>query len=378
MKLSVTMLLALTLSACTNAYDSHVMQTNQLDKGMSTSLLTNEISIPWAMVQLPSEEILISEREGEIRVFKDGHLLSKRITGLPKIHSKGQGGLLDLALHPDFANNQWLYFTYASQEGKGLGRSSGSNTALMRATLNIANLSLTDQTLLYKAQPNSRKGQHFGSRITFDNKGFIFFSIGDRGQRDVNPQDINKDGGKIYRLHDDGRIPSDNPFVNTQGAKTAIFSYGHRNPQGLTIDPRTNKLWSHEHGPRGGDEVNLIKKGANYGWPVISYGINYSGTTITDITHKDGMEQPALYWVPSIAPSGMIYISSDKYPTLKGKFLVGSMKFDHLVLLTIKGTQIVSQEKVFEDIGRVRSLLQGRDGYIYVGIDGVGIKKLIP
>lgn len=350
------------------------MQTNDLDKNISFSLVSGELSIPWAMVQLPSKEILISERKGELRVIKNGRLLSKNITGLPEIHSNGQGGLLDLALHPDFSNNQWIYFTYASKDGKN----SGSNTALMRATLNISTLSLTNQTLLYKAEPNTKKGQHYGSRIVFDDKGFIYFSIGDRGQRNINPQDISRDGGKVYRLHDDGRVPSDNPFLAKNGVKSAIFSYGHRNPQGMSIDPHTKHIWSHEHGPRGGDELNLIKKGANYGWPVISYGINYNGTTLTDKTQKTGMVQPALYWVPSIAPSGMIYISSDKYASLKGKFLIGSMKFDHLVLLTIEGEKIISQEKVFEDIGRVRSLLQGQDGYIYVGVDGVGIKRLIP
>jgi glucose/arabinose dehydrogenase len=350
------------------------MQTNGLDKNISTSLLAGGISIPWAMVQLPSEEILISERKGELRVIKNGRLLSKRISGLPEIHNNGQGGLLDLALHPDFSKNLWLYFTYASKEGKN----SGSNTALMRATLNMSNLSLTNKELLYKAQPNSKKRQHYGSRIIFDDKGFIFFSIGDRGQRDINPQNINKDGGKIYRLHDDGTVPSDNPFLDKNGLKSALFSYGHRNPQGMSIDPRTKNIWSHEHGPRGGDEVNLIKKGVNYGWPEISYGINYNGTTLTDKTEKIGMAQPIIYWTPSIAPSDMIYVSSNKYPSLKGKFLLGSMKFGHLVLLTIEDEQIVSQEKVFEDIGRVRSLLQGTDGYIYVGIDGVGIKKLMP
>ncbi|MBL4898980.1 MAG: PQQ-dependent sugar dehydrogenase [Colwellia sp.] len=374
MRVYITILLALAISTSCKAYNSLVMQTNDLDKNISTLLLSDGISIPWAMVQLPTEEILISERKGELRVIKNDRLLSKRITGLPEIHSNGQGGLLDLALHPDFSNNQWLYFTYASKEGKN----SGSNTALMRATLNISNLSLTDQKLLYKAQPNSNKGQHYGSRIVFDDKGFIFFSVGDRGQRNVNPQDLSKDGGKIYRLHDDGKVPSDNPFLDRNGFRSAVFSYGHRNPQGMSIDPRTKNIWSHEHGPRGGDEVNIIKKGVNYGWPVISYGINYNGTKLTDKTEMNGMAQPALYWTPSIAPSGMIYISSDKYKSLKGKFLVGSMKFDHLVLLTIEGEEIVSQEKVFEGIGRVRSLMQGKDGYIYVGIDGVGIKRLIP
>lgn len=378
MKIHITILLSLAISTCCNAYDSHQMQTSNLDKNISVSLVTDGLSIPWAMIQLPSKEILISERKGELRVIKNGRLLSKPITGLPDIHSNGQGGLLDLALHPDFSNNQWLYFTYASKGNSNSSKNSGSNTALMRATLDISTLSLTNQKLLFKAQPNTKKRKHYGSRIVFDDKGFIYFSVGDRGQRDINPQDINKDGGKIYRLHDDGRVPLDNPFLAKNGYKSAIFSYGHRNPQGMSIDPRTNNIWSHEHGPRGGDEVNLIKKGANYGWPEISYGINYNGTTLTDLTKKNGMTQPALYWVPSIGPSDMIYISSDKYPALKGRFLVGSMKFSHLVLLTIKDEQVISQEKVFEDIGRVRSLLQGKDGYIYVGIDGVGIKRLTP
>jgi glucose/arabinose dehydrogenase len=374
MKKQLTILLALIMSSYSYAYDSQPMRTNNLDKNIETSLIAKGISIPWAMVQLPSKEILISDRKGELRVLKAGSLLTKRITGLPDIHSNGQGGLLDLALHPEFSTNQWIYFTYASKAGK----SSGSNTALMRATLNLSTLSLTDNQLLYKAQPNSKKGQHYGSRIVFDDDGLLYFSVGDRGQRDINPQDINKDGGKIYRLHDDGRVPADNPFLNAAGEKSAVFSYGHRNPQGLSIDPNTNNIWSHEHGPRGGDEVNLIKKGQNYGWPVISYGINYNGTQLTDKTEESGMVQPALYWTPSIAPSGMIYVSSDNYPSLKGMFLLGSMKFGHLVLLTIKGEQVVSQEKVFEGIGRARSLLQGNDGYIYVGIDGEGIKKLIP
>jgi len=374
MNVYLTILMVVITSTCCSAYDSQMMHSNNLDKNISTSLISDGISIPWAMVQLPTKEILISERKGELRVIKHDRLLSTRITGLPEIHQNGQGGLLDLALHPEFSKNRWVYFTYASKKGT----KSGSNTALMRATLNISDFSLTNQILLYKAQPNSDKRQHYGSRIVFDEKGFIYFSVGDRGQRDKYPQDISKDGGKIYRLHDDGKIPLDNPFLTQDDSTSAIFSYGHRNPQGMSFDPLSHHIWSHEHGPRGGDEVNMIKKGANYGWPKVSYGMNYDGTTLTNKTQKSGTEQPALYWNPSIGPSDMIYISTDKYPSLQGKFLVSSMKFQHLVLLTIKGEKVIRQEKVFEGIGRARSLMQGEDGFIYVGIDKVGIKRLLP
>lgn len=373
MKITIIVFVWVFSSVC-YAFDSQPMQSSSLDKNISISLVTKGVSVPWAMVQLPNQDILISERKGELRIFRNGSLLSQRISGLPNIHSNGQGGLLDLVLHPNFKDNHWLYFTYASDEGE----EGGSNTALMRATLDISKFLLTEKKLLYKAEPNSTKRQHYGSRIVFDDRGYIFFSVGDRGLRDVNPQDISRDGGKIYRLHHDGRIPEDNPFVDKKGQRLAVFSYGHRNPQGLSIDPSTNLIWSHEHGPRGGDEVNVINKGVNYGWPVISYGINYNGTKFTDKTATPGMAQPALYWDPSIAPSGMIYVSSDIYPTFQHKFLIGSLKFGHLVLLTVKGDQVISQEKVFEGIGRARSLMQGNDGYIYVGIDGEGIKKLMP
>jgi glucose/arabinose dehydrogenase len=226
--------------------------------------------------------------------------------------------------------------------------------------------------------PNTTKGQHFGSRIVFDNDGYVYFSIGERGERDVNPQDITRDCGKIYRLHDDGSVPADNPFVNTENAKTAIYSYGHRNPQGLIKNPETGAIWDHEHGPKGGDEINIIEKGKNYGWPVISYGINYNGTSFTDITEKEGMEQPVFYWVPSIAPSGMTFVTSDKYPDWKGNILVGSLKFKYLERLVLENGKVVKREKLFEDIGRVRNVLEARDGFIYLAVEGVGIVKIIP
>lgn len=356
------------------SFDSHPLNTSRFSEQYRLVEVSHGFDIPWAMVQLPNQDILVSERRGELRVIRQGQLLKQPISGLPTIDNNGQGGLLDLALDPDFVNNSWLYFTYA--DGSGPGR--GSNTALMRAKLNIATMSLSNQTRLYKGKVNASKGQHYGSRIAFDQKGYVYFSIGDRGSRDENPQNLNKDGGKIYRLHKDGKIPADNPFLNDKGEKSAVFSYGHRNPQGLAFDSSTGVLWSHEHGPKGGDEINVITAGKNYGWPVVSYGVNYSGTSFTELTEKQGMENPVLYWLPSIAPSAMVYVTSDKYPKLKGKFLLGSMKFGYIVAVSINGKTVDQQYKLFNSLGRVRSLMQGVDGFIYVGLDGGGIKKILP
>ncbi|MFZ1558747.1 MAG: PQQ-dependent sugar dehydrogenase, partial [Saprospiraceae bacterium] len=232
--------------------------------------------------------------------------------------------------------------------------------------------------ILYKGTPNTTKPYHFGSRIVFDNDGFVYFGIGDRGEHFVNPQDITKDGGKIYRLKDDGTIPSDNPFVNEIGAKTAIYSYGHRNPQGMTKHPVTGQIWENEHGPQGGDEINIVRKGKNYGWPVICYGINYDNTILTDKTEMPGMEQPLYYYVPSIAPSGMAFVYSDKYPDWKGNLLIGSLKFQYLERLVITDDKVTYREKIMPDLGRVRNVKIGNDGYIYVAIEGKGIYKIVP
>ena len=241
----------------------------------------------------------------------------------------------------------------------------------------IKNNTLIEKELLYKAEPNTTKGQHFGSRIVFDREGYLYFSIGERGERDINPQDITRDCGKIYRLNDDGTIPKDNPFVDSKDAKKAIWSYGHRNPQGMEIHPETKDIWTHEHGPKGGDEINIIRKGKNYGWPIITYGKNYSGTTITYQTEKKGMEQPLHYWDPSIAPSGMAFISSDKYGDWKGSLLVGSLKFSYLDRCEIKNGKVVKEERLLDGIGRVRAIEQGPYGYIYVGVENIGIVKLL-
>ncbi|WP_418639232.1 PQQ-dependent sugar dehydrogenase [Winogradskyella sp.] len=342
---------------------------NPINNKNSHEVVVSDLNNPWGFTFLPDNSILITEKSGELIHFKDGKKTA--ISGLPEIYVRGQGGLLDIILHPDYATNGWIYFSYASPKGEG----SGGNTSIARAKLK--NNSLTDLQVLYKAQPNTTKGQHFGSRLVFDKKGYLFFSIGDRGNRDENPQDITKDCGKIYRLNADGTIPEDNPFVNNNNAKKAIYSYGHRNPQGMTLHPKTGDMWTHEHGPRGGDEINIITSGKNYGWPIISYGINYSGTKFTEISKKEGMEQPLHYWDPSIAPSGMAFIDSNKYGDWNGNLLIGSLKFQYLDMCTLKDNTIVKEERLLDGLGRIRSIKQGPDGYIYVGIENLGIVKLI-
>jgi glucose/arabinose dehydrogenase len=334
-----------------------------------TETVVDGIDIPWGMDFISENEILVTEKKGTLYRVTNGE--KAEVSGLPEIYKRGQGGLLDVALHPDYKNNKIIFFT----AGVHIEGDEGGNTALYCGELNEN--SLSNIKLLYKGNPNTKKGQHWGSRIVFDNKGHLFFGIGDRGNRDANPQDLNRDGGKIYRLNLDGSIPEDNPFADQEGALKAVYSYGHRNPQGMTVHPETGEIWENEHGPKGGDEINIIQKGKNYGWPVITYGINYSGTSITDKTSMPGMEQPFYYWVPSIAPSGMAFSSSDVYGDWKGDLFIGSLKFEYLERLVIKKNKVVKREKILDGLGRVRNVKEGPDGYLYIAIEGKGILKLI-
>ena len=332
--------------------------------------VVDNLSNPWGMTWLPDGSMLITEKSGDLIRFKNGS--KTEIKNVPEVYNRGQGGLLDIELHPNYTENGWIYMTYASSEGS----TKGGNTALIRCKLK--GNSLVNIEKLYKAQPNTTSGQHFGSRIEFDNQGFLYFSIGERGKRDINPQDITRDGGKVYRLNDDGSIPNDNPFVNDKNAKKAIFTYGNRNPQGMAKHPVTGAIWIHEHGPKGGDEVNILEKGANYGWPLISYGVNYSGSKFTEETTLPNMKQPIYYWTPSIAPCGMAFVTSDLYPDWKGHLLVGSLKFNYVELLRLDSNKVISREKIAEDVGRVRNVKIGPDGYIYIAIEGQGIVKVVP
>ena len=372
MKKNTSFLIALffiTQLGCAQDNPPYIETPEQID--YSFEVVVDGIDIPWGMAFINFEEMLVTEKSGILYHVKNGK--KTEITGLPPIYVRGQGGLLDVALHPNFSENNILYMTLSANTE---GDEEGGNTSLYSATLTGSELS--NVTLLYKATPNSKKGQHWGSRIVFDQEGHVFFGMGDRGNREVNPQDLSKDGGKIYRLNLDGSIPEDNPFVNEPGAKKAIFSYGHRNPQGMTIHPQTGDLWENEHGPQGGDEINIIKSGVNYGWPEITYGINYSGTPITDKTSDPNMAQPFYYWVPSIAPSGMAFSTSGIYKDWEGDLFVGSLRFEYLERLVIEKNQVVKREKVLDKIGRVRNVVEGPDGYLYLGVEGKGILKIVP
>jgi glucose/arabinose dehydrogenase len=324
--------------------------------------LAEGLEHPWGMAFLPDGRILITEREGMLRIVENGGLHPTPISGLPRIVARGQGGLLDIILHPSFDKNGWIYLSYVAP-GKG-----GMGTEVARARL--SDHGLVDLQVIFRLERKTSKHYHFGSRLLFDRAGYLYITIGDRGDR-PRAQDLGDHAGSVIRIRDDGSIPKDNPFFSKQGAKQEIFSYGHRNPQGMALHPITGKVWIHEHGPQGGDEVNIIHKGRNYGWPVITYGVNYViGTRIGEGTHKSGMEQPDYYWVPSIAPSGMTFYTADKFPEWKGNLFVGSLKFQLLVRLELKGNKVVREERLLKGkLGRIRDVRTGPDGYIYLLTD---------
>lgn len=347
---------------------NEIIVTDELNYEME--LVFENEGIIWGLEFLNDNSILATLKSGSIIHFKEG--VKKELKGVPEIYLRGQGGLLDIAIHPNFEKNKFIYLAYASEDIEG----KGGNTTISRAILNGD--TLEELEVLYKGTPDSRKGQHFGGRMEFDNENYLFFSIGDRGNRNVNPQDITIDGGKIYRIKDDGTIPKDNPFYNDGNAKKAIYSYGHRNPQGMFKHPVSGKIWTNEHGPRGGDEINIIEKGKNYGWPKITYGINYSGTTITKNKSLPNMEQPLYYWIPSIAPSSFEYISSEIYPNWKGSLLAGALVFKYIERIVLEDDIVVSRSKIAENLGRPRDIKQGPDGYIYVSIENKGVYKIMP
>jgi glucose/arabinose dehydrogenase len=325
---------------------------------------------PWGMTWINAETMLVTEKKGEILIFKKDSYSGQKVTGLPAFYTTGHSGLLDIAIHPNYAQNGWIYIAYGKPVGDG-----GATTI---ARFKLSGTAVTSFEELIVTTPEWKGGTHYGSRIVFDNQNHLYFSNGERGSQD-NAQNLKNSHGKIHRIHDDGRIPADNPFVNTAGAIPSIWTYGNRNPQGLFFDKASNRLWEVEHGPRGGDELNLLEKGKNYGWPVITYGINYNGTPITDITEKEGMEQPVKYWTPSIATCGMTLVTSDRYPAWKGNFLVAALAGTHIARVEMNGTKPVGEEKLLPGIGRVRQVAQSPDGYVYAITEGTGLLiKLVP
>ncbi|MBN1118574.1 MAG: PQQ-dependent sugar dehydrogenase [Bacteroidales bacterium] len=338
-----------------------------------TEVVVDNLEVPWGLEFLPNGDLLIAERKGTLSRFtKDNKLVE--IKGLPPILVGGQGGLMELKLHPKYEENRWIYiaYSYIDEEDKDAG-----NTAIIRAKLNGD--SLINMEPIYKGIPAVTTRHHYGVRIAFDREGYMYFSIGDRGRREVFPQSLNNSNGKIHRTFDDGTIPPDNPFVDVAGAIKSIYSYGHRNPQGLSMHPETGDIWESEHGPKGGDEINIVQKGQNYGWPVISFGINYDGTIFTNDTSKEGMMQPIHYYVPSIAPCGQTFVTSKRYKGWENNLLIGSLRFKYLERVVIENDRVVEQERLLEEIGRVRNVRVSPDGYIYVAIEQPGkILKIIP
>jgi len=324
--------------------------------------ITEGLQHPWSLAFLPNGDILVTERPGRLRIISDGHLEPQPISGLPEITAAGQGGLLDVVLHPDYQTNGWIYLSYAAAGPGGFG------TELARGRLKER--VLVDFELLFRLQPKSGTRQHFGSRILFDRAGFLYLTVGDRGEK-MRAQNRADHAGSVIRLHDDGRVPKDNPFYGHQKVKAGIYSYGHRNPQGLALHPDTGDVWLHEHGPQGGDELNRVQPGFNYGWPVITYGVNYgSGTAIGEGVRKAGMQQPEYYWVPSIAPSGMTFYTGDVFPRWRGDIFIGSLKFQLLTRLHMKGGSVEKETRYLQgELGRIRDVRTGPDGYLYLLTD---------
>jgi aldose sugar dehydrogenase len=362
------------LSACQSSSSKNTEVPLAGEPTLKTTVIVNNREIIWGMDFLPNGDLLFTEKKGTIARYSTNGTIQE-ISGVPAgIVSNGQGGLLDIKVHPNYATNGWIYISYAASE-------SGVNGAVLKLTrfkLN-GNTITNTETIFQTKTPNTWYG-HYGSRIIFDKAGLLYLSIGEGGSTsyggvgsgNMNAQDTKSDWGKVHRMTDDGKVPSDNPVLPGNTTATTVFSYGHRNPQGMTYDPVNNRIWENEHGPMGGDEINLVEKGKNYGWPLVSYGKNYDGVAVSSNPTSNGITDPLKYWVPSIAPSGMAVITSDKFKSWKSNVLTGSLKFNYVSRAVLQGTTITKDEKILEGIGRVRNVKQGPDGAIYVAVEGPG------
>jgi len=322
---------------------------------------------PWGMAFLPDGDILVTERPGRLRVVRDGVLLDEPVDGVPAVGTGGQGGLLDIALHPDFVNNRWVYMTYAKGDGE-------RTTSVVRGRWQGDRLTGVEE--VYEADAWGDGSTHFGSRLAFDAQGALYVTVGERGERDE-AQNLANDNGTILRLLDDGSIPDDNPFVDDDGASPAIWAYGIRNAQGLAFHPVTGDLWEAEHGPQGGDEINVITRGANYGWPTITYGVEYGGGVISHLTEKEGMEQPVHHWDASPALSGLTIYDGPSFPAWRGHLFAGGLSGRQLVRLQFAGYALTDSEVLLDDLdNRIRDVRTGPDGHLYLLVDAFSAPML--
>lgn len=359
--------LALAAIAPAAAQEAEILRSAQHDYRLVP--VAEGLEHPWSIAFLPNGDMLVTEQAGRLRIVRDGELLPDPVAGVPEVIYRGQAGLLDVEPHPDFATNRLLYLSFSKPKPD----SEWGTTAVARGRLE--NGRLEDVEEIFEAVSEGRG--HYGCRLAFDGEGHLFLTIGDRqappsGDLEAHPaQDLSNHHGTINRIHDDGRVPDDNPFVGREDARPEIWSYGHRNAQGLAIDPETGDVWADEHGPQGGDELNLILPGRNYGWPVVGYGVNYrTGLAIHAGTQREGMEQPVHVWVPSIATSGLMIYDGDRFPRWRGSLFVGGMAGHRLARLEMDGRDVVLEETLVPGVGRIRDVVQGPDGYIYLAIDG--------
>ncbi|MBX3725101.1 MAG: PQQ-dependent sugar dehydrogenase [Xanthomonadales bacterium] len=335
------------------------------EKGrLQVTRIAGDLAHPWGMAFLPDGRMLVTERPGRLRIVTADGQVSEPVAGVPEVHARGQGGLLDVALDPGFAGNGLVYLSYAMPEGRGAA------TAVARGRLDGE--ALVDVQRVWVQQPAvSGVDVHFGSRLVFARDGRLFVTTGDRNQR-ADAQRLDRGQGKVVRIESSGMVPADNPFASRRDALAEVWSYGHRNIQGAALHPATGELWTHEHGPRGGDEINIARAGRNYGWPVIGAGINYSGRPIpeTEGTEREGMEQPLHLWNPSIAPSGMAFYEHDRFPAWRGNLFVGALAFQLVARLELDGERVVHEERILLDLRqRIRDVRVGPDGYLYLLTD---------
>ncbi len=335
-------------------------------------MVTDAADVPWGIAFLPGGSLVVTDRNGPVYLVEEGRATA--LKNVPGVIAESQGGMLDVAIHPDFENNKWIYLSYSKPNPND---STLVTTAVSRFTLE--GMELKNEKLVFEALPFESTRHHYGSRLVFGNDGLLYITVGDRGKRDDFPQVLSTFPGKVHRIKEEGSIPETNPFFNQENAVKSIFSFGHRNPQGMILDPESGLMWAHEHGPRGGDEINIVESGNNYGWPVISYGIEYNGNVFTTLTEKEGMEQPKHYWVPSIGPSGMAYLTGDVYPSWKGKILTGSLKYGFISMIEKNGEVLGEETRLLQGVGRTRSLAVSPDGYLFVGLEDPGrVYKIVP